>query len=214
MTDLNASIARIPIPPRMRKLKISPKGFPVPWFVAWIDGVPDFRVVDTPKVARAYRMRLCWLCGEPLGRHLAFVIGPMCAINRTSSEPPSHRECAQYAVAACPFLTRPRMRRNDNDLPRHIEPGGIMLERNPGVTLLWMTGSYSVHPQDRRLFKLGPPEEVAFYCEGRAATRAEVVASIDSGMGALEEAARQGGQRALDQLAHMFREAMRLLPAA
>ena len=59
----------------------------------------------------------CWLCGQTLGKHMTFPIGPMCAITRTTAEPPSHLACAEYAVKACPFLSQPRMRRNERDLP-------------------------------------------------------------------------------------------------
>jgi hypothetical protein len=221
MIELNASIAHIPLPPRMISQPISPKGFPVPWFVAWIDGVPDFRVIDTPKVERAVRQQLCWLCGQKLGRHLAFVIGPMCAVNRVSSEPPSHHDCAAYAVKACPFLTQPRMRRNEKDLPTDgKEPPGMMILRNPGVTLLWMTRSYKLfnvgggQPGRNYLFKVGDPDTVTFFCQGRIATRAEILDSIDSGMPILRAAAERDGFEAIKALARQHEEALRLLPAA
>src|SRR5215468_1412398 len=170
MYSLNASIRDIPVPDRLRRRPVSETGYPVPWFVSWHRGVPDFRLVDPAAIGRAHRAGLCWLCGQRLGRYRTFVIGPMCAINRTSSEPPSHRECAEYAVMACPFLTRPKMRRNDKDLPTDIRsPGGIMLARNPGVTLIWVTRDYGMfRVANGRLFRIGDPEHVAFYAEGRA----------------------------------------------
>ena len=102
MTALNKAIADIPIPPRMKRLAISEKGYIVPWFVAWIDGVQDFRVIDTPKLGHAIRGKRCWICGEPLGVNKAFLIGPMCAINRVISEPPSHRDCAVFSARSSP----------------------------------------------------------------------------------------------------------------
>jgi hypothetical protein len=102
-----------PLPARMRYLPISPKGFPVPWFV-FIDeqtGIPDFRVIGPGKMRQAVTGDRCWLCGGILGKHRIFCIGPMCAINRITSEPPSHRECAEFAAEACPFLSQPRARR-------------------------------------------------------------------------------------------------------
>jgi hypothetical protein len=195
MRPLNASIADIPLPLRMRHLPVSDKGFPVPWFVEWIDGQPDFRVMDGRKWLRAVRHDLCWLCGNTLGRFKVFCAGPMCAVNRTSAEPPSHRECAEYAVKACPFLTKPRARRNDKDMPGGtIEPGGIMLERNPGCTLLWITHDYRVMRTDGGpLLRMGDPVELVAYAEGRLATRAELDASISSGLPLLaQEAVREG----------------------
>src|SRR5437879_3421217 len=119
MPELNASIRDIPIPPRMARRPISAKGFPVPYFVTHKDeaGEWDFRQISGQTILACFQRRLCWLCGEPLGQYLAFTIGPMCSINRVSSEPPAHRECAEYGVRACPFLSKPRMRRNREGLP-------------------------------------------------------------------------------------------------
>ena len=89
MNRLNASIAHIPLPKRLRWAPISETGYPVPWFVDWIDGKPDFRVMDGRKYDRAIKHDLCWLCGQTLGRFKVFTAGPMCAVNRTSGEPPS-----------------------------------------------------------------------------------------------------------------------------
>src|SRR5262245_5294347 len=115
MPDINASIRDIPIPDRMKHLPISDQGYPIPWFVPEDkDGNPVVSAGDPDKRRRAYQYRLCWCCGQKLGRHLHFVLGPMCIINRATAEPPLHRECALYSVQACPFLSRPKMRRNPN----------------------------------------------------------------------------------------------------
>lgn len=216
MPELNASIRSIPLPARMRHLPINERGYPVPWFVAWIDGVPDFRVVDTPKLAVAIKQRKCWLCGGTLGKYMCFVIGPMCAVNRVSSEPPSHRDCAEYAVKACPFLTQPRMRRNSEDMPEgHVEPGGIMIARNPGVTLIWTTLDYKVVKDGGGGFviQIGEPQRVEFFARGRSASRDEIMASIDSGMPILREVAKQDGPEGEKELAFQYQRAMKLVPA-
>ena len=218
MNQLNASIADIPLPRRMRQLPVDRRGYPVPWFVAKVDGEYDFRVVDTPKVARAVKYHLCWLCGQTLGRNIAFVIGPMCAVNRVSSEPPSHRECAEYAVAACPFLTKPRMRRNEKDLPENrVEAAGEPQTRNPGTMALWMTRSYQpfrAHAgNDGVLFRVGPWEQVQWWREGRHATRAEALAALEEGYELLKVTAAEEGDEALGALERMTLEAMRTLPA-
>src|SRR6266403_923711 len=110
---LHQSLAAIAMPARMRALPVDHRGFPVPYFVGWVDGVPDHRTADPKKMKRCVEEGRCWLCGEPLGKWLACVIGPMCAINRNTSEPASHKDCALYAVKACPFLTRPYARRRE-----------------------------------------------------------------------------------------------------
>lgn len=166
--DPNASIIvtglrpGLPIlPQRMANLPIDSRGFPVPWFVEWIDGKPDFRVMSGEKFIRAIKFNLCWCCGQPMGAYKVFVAGPMCGINRTSAEPPSHRECAEFAAKACPFLTIPKMTRNDRNLPAHEKPAGEMIARNPGVTMLWTTKAYKPFEADGGiLIEMGLPESV------------------------------------------------------
>jgi hypothetical protein len=215
MNLINQSIAHLKMPSRIAKLPISDTGFPVPWFVAWIDGKPDFRIVDTPKVARAHNGGLCWLCGEPLGRFKCFVIGPMCAVNRVTAEPPCHRDCAEYAQRACPFLIRPRAKRNEVGMPEHyMKPAGDMIPRNPGVTLLWICHDYSLmRVSNGVLFRVGAPVETVFFAEGRPATRDEVMHSMETGYPLLRAAAEEDGRDAVDELEIQYRRAMELVPA-
>lgn len=226
MIGLNQQMAAMAIPLRMRHLPISPNGYPVPWFVQYFDagqpsnfgqGVPDFRVADERKLSKAIKHRRCWLCGETLGVRMCFVIGPMCAVNRVTSEPPCHRECAEFAAMACPFLTRPKMRRNDRGLPeQRKEPAGFHLDRNPGATCLWTTRTYSLfRPRAGGkgvLFSLGKPESVDWFCEARRASRADVMASIDSGYPLLREVAEREGPEAISALERQLSIAMGLLP--
>jgi hypothetical protein len=197
-----------PLPSRMRGLHIDGRGYPVPWFVAWVDGadgipVPDFRVADGDKRRHALQLKLCWVCGEPLGRWLAFVLGPMCTVTHTTSEPPLHRECAEWSARNCPFLVQPRAVRRDAGLPTEAEsPGGILIGRNPGVAAIWITRSFERFDDGhgKTLITVGRADEVVWYCEVRAATRAEVVESIDSGMPALLAIAKSEGPFAVDAL--------------
>lgn len=201
-------------PPRIAKLPTNHAGYFVPWFVAWIDGVPDFRVVGTGKLDEAIDYKLCWLCGQPRGANAAFVIGPMCAVNRISPEPPSHRDCAIYAATACPFLTTPGMRRRENNLPdAATEPDGDMIRRNPGVALVWVTRTWrTLHHY--RLFDVGDPIETRWYAEGRDATRSEIMASIESGFPILRDAAAAESfpERALEILQIQYKTALRYVP--
>ncbi len=203
-----------PIPARMMKLarhQIMGMSAPVPWFVTWFKdgepqgygiGEPDFRVADSRKIPKAVKQKLCWVCGEKLGIHMAFVIGPMCSVNRVSSEPPCHHDCAMFSAQACPFLTRPRMRRNTKAMPEeHENPAGEMIERNPGVAAVWITRSYELFDAGNgKLFKLGEPTSVFWFTEGREARREEVLASIVSGYPILFEMAEQQGPEAIEQL--------------
>jgi hypothetical protein len=190
-------------PPRMRKLPVDERGFPVPKFVEWIDGKPDFRVMNADHYRDALKRDLCWICGEKLGVNKVFVIGPMCCINRISAEPPSHRDCALFAARACPFLSRPLAHRRTRDQPdQHRKPAGIMLERNPGVTCLWTTRTYRVEAAPGGvLLRIGPPESVEFFAHGRDATSAEIDRSVETGLPVLERLARQDGPEGLAEFA-------------
>jgi hypothetical protein len=199
------------LPMRLRRLPVDRRGYPVPWFVQWIDGQPEFRAMDPQKFAIAIREKRCWVCGDVLGAYLAFVIGPMCAVNRTSAEPPCHLECAQWSAEHCPFLSRPTMVRREDDLTAQAVPGDASLLRNPGCAGVWVTKSgyrfYRAPGQSASgyLIEMGPPLRVEWYAEGRPATRTEVEASIASGMPFLMEACdkettalgRQDAKRAL-----------------
>jgi hypothetical protein len=213
---LNAAIKDIPLPARLAHRPVNDRGFPVPWFVSRIDGKWDFVNVDPRKIGEAYRKKTCWLCGEPLGRFFAFVIGPMCSINRVSSEPPSHRECAEYAVRVCPFLTRPNAKRNEKahlgiaeDIP------GDAIQHNPGASLIWVTRSFKpFRAGNGYLFEVGEPREVAWFAEGRTATRAEIDAAIAKGLPLLRREAEREGKDAMAALDQYIKRAEKLLPAA
>lgn len=178
------------MPERIRRLPVH-RGFPVPWFVDKINGEYDFRVMDTRKLVRAVKERRCWVCGDPLGKFMAFVIGPMCGINRTSGEPPSHLDCARFSAKHCPFLSRPHMKRRMDEMAEKLTENvaGIGLARNPGVAGVWVTTKYVIFkdPNGKPLFEIGEPESVEWYAEGREATQAEVMHSIDTGIHHLRE---------------------------
>jgi hypothetical protein len=218
MPSLNASIRDIARPAGVYQLPIDERGFPVPWFVDWPDGKPDHRVIDGRKFYAAVKQQRCWVCGVRLGRVKASVIGPMCAVNRITSEPPCHPQCARYAVVACPFLSKPRARRNEKELPEgRREAAGIALDRNPGIGVVWesLHASKPFSPmagQQGTLFELGAPHRVTWWREGRPASCDEVRESIFAGLPALLQVAHQEGPEAVAALAEATVKAMKLLP--
>jgi hypothetical protein len=170
-----------------------------------INGEPDHRVVEPRAMKVCVQQFRCWICGGPLGRFRSFLVGPMCAINRISGEPPSHLECARYAARACPFLTRPHAKRRDAGMPDTplTKPAGMHLERNPGVALVWTTRTYkpfkAARPgggADGVLFDMGPAESMEWFAEGRAATLEEVEQSIRTGLPSLIEVAQNDADEA------------------
>lgn len=212
----------IPIPKRMLALpRDIQRDLPIPWFVDIRDGKHDFRVIRHGGVAQSYMRQTCWICGQPLGRFRCFVLGPLSTITRVTSEPPCHRECAEYAVKVCPFMVKPHMRRQDHNLPADVQPPpGHHLDRNPGVMAIWVveanrTGSaYRVIPEgDDYLIQLTTnPTEVTWFREGRRATRPEVYDSMVDGLPALLKEARAEGRAAVRDLKEATLVANKLLP--
>ena len=217
------------MPWRMRTLPLDHRGYPVPWFVAWLVdgrpvtpglGKPNFRVVDPRKLVRAVRERRCWLCGEPLGVHMAFVLGPMCAVTRRSSEPPSHPDCATFAMSACPFLSNPHMVRNEAGLPaERLPPAGIHIDRNPGAMALWLCKSYRLERvgndglgEPGTLFVVGGAENVKWYAEGKPATREQIDAALIAGLPALQQVAERQGPASVDRVGAACRKPRAISP--
>lgn len=109
------------------------------------------------------------------------------------------------------------MRRNEKDLPSgHFGSAGFHLDRNPGAVCVWITRSYrTFRPHAGKagvLFELGEPEEVLWFAQGRAATRQEVLTSIDSGYPSLHAIAVAEGPDAVAALAVQRVRAQTLLP--
>jgi hypothetical protein len=205
------------MPAAIEKLPRDERGYPVPWFVAFIDGKPDFRCIGPGKRQAAIEQKLCWVCGEPLDpRQHVFVIGPMCAINQITSEPPNHESCAIFSVRNCPFLTKPKAQYRDAAMPEGSSPPvGLFLTRNPGVSCLWYCRGYSLLRVDNGiLFKLPGAAMVRFWREGRKATREEILESIAGGLPVLEAAADLDGPAARLALRQAVDRAMKLIPAS
>lgn len=200
-------------PSRLARRPRDRHGRIVPWFAGYADGEPDHRVVRPGGVAEAFRLRLCFLCGGQLGAYASFVIGPMCALNRVSAEPPSHRTCAEYAPAACPHLANPQMRRRP-DLPESsVAPDGVMVLANPGTCLVWTTRSWE-QMRGMQLFTIGDPVAVSWWTEGRRATYAEALDALMSGLDRLRTEASKDGTdfAAQEQLTEQYERALAYLP--
>lgn len=222
-----------PLPAQLSHLPVH-RGYPVPWFVAWLaddgqtptprgTGTPDFRVLHPGALEQALERSLCWICGDQMPPKVAyaFVVGPMCAVNRVSAEPPSHIICADWAARACPFLVRPKMKRNEASLVEDaVDPAGIALRRNPGVALVWLSKTASARqlpdmseqggPRGGILLDIGEPVQTRWYAEGRRATRAEVLESIETGEPILRKLADEQGAGA--ELDAMLAAALALIP--
>jgi hypothetical protein len=200
------------LPYTMKSLNRDPRGIPVPWFVDWIDGKPEFRAMNPAKYRRAIKEKRCWVCGSKYFTRCAFVAGPMCGVNRTTSEPPCHIDCARWSAINCPFLSNPRAVRREDDLVNNAltreKAPGFAITRNPGVTMVWITRSFEIWDdgKGKPLITMNDPETVEWYCEGRVATREEVDDSIAGGTPLLREVAKReaGGLEFLNQSIERF----------
>jgi hypothetical protein len=180
-----------PIPRSIDFLPVH-NGRPVPWFVSWSIKTkqPDFQLVDPMKIGTALKHRLCWTCGEELRHTATFVIGPMGALNRITSEPGNHLECAVYAAQNCPFLLNPnRMRSEGGVRPPH------MIDRNPGIVCLWETDGWSLATKKNAiLINLGPKLSLQWMTKGRLASRAECKEYVEGSLVELHKIALRSGE--------------------
>lgn len=197
-----------PLPKRMTSLPLDSRGYPVPWFVAWPNGEPDFRVIDHEKIERAIHYELCWICGERLGRHQTFVFGPSGGIQRLTLEPPSHHECATWAAQNCPFCANPSARHRTHNMP----DGGSKIDEhailhNPGVFLCWTTDQYFITSYLTRhvVLSVGEPTRVEWYRRGKLATPEEALAALERA-GEELKALKDQGPPALKEKIERLRE--------
>ncbi len=106
------------------------------------------------------------------------------------------------------------MVRRQDDLIRENKGNvaGVMIERNPGVTVVWTTKRYKLKPDGmgKMLFDIGEPVSVTWWREGRPATHAEVMESIRTGLPILQNAARRESDKRA--LAAATKAAMKFLP--
>lgn len=170
------------LPTHMQKLPIDKRGYPVPWFVQWVDDEPKFNIVSAQKFRQAVRFGSCWICGERLGVRKTFVMGPLNILNRVTSEPASHIDCARFAACACPFLILPAAQYRDLPPGSNYAPG--LITRNPGVCALWTTKTFKMVPAGagKKLIVVSDPVAVEWFAEGKHATRAQVRESLDEGL--------------------------------
>lgn len=126
------------IPRRMRKLPIEKRGYPVP-FATMIDpitGQPDFRILDIRRQMQCFKDKLCAMCGEPLGRYIAFIGGPKSGESHRFNDPGMHRECAEYAAVVCPYISRETAQHrsiSDLDLAT-LKSLGLEIVTDSGIT--------------------------------------------------------------------------------
>lgn len=122
------------IPKELWHLKVDPRGYPIPYFVPIVDGKPLFNRLDERKQHLCIDEKRCPICGFKLNKDYNYVItGPVGYKNRTVTDPPMHRVCAEYTLATCPHLYFERADRvlgiANNPLAMQEKPSEIRLIR-------------------------------------------------------------------------------------
>jgi hypothetical protein len=120
------------IPTHLAHLAIS-SGFPVPYFVKWIDGKPDFRVMDHAKVVECVDKRLCGICGKRLGEFGFFIGGPVSKETMLFADPAMHESCAKFGILICPFLNKTKPLHSDRPVNCPHHKSASMIPNRPEI---------------------------------------------------------------------------------
>lgn len=121
------------------------RGIPIPYVNETADGHADFAAIQSGKVLRCARERLCGACGEPLGWWAAFLGGPQSAAQRAYLDPPGHPECTEAALRLCPHIARREHRRApDHRLAADVITPDLMTETKPERWVMGICRDYDV----------------------------------------------------------------------
>lgn len=173
----------IPIPARLAERPRDARGYPIPAVVLMRDdGTPDFRVTDSRKWVSAYENRTCSLCGQPMGRHLAFIGGPLTFENRYFTDLPAHLDCAQYAIQVCPYIAVPNFKYAENivfDEHVSVKINPDVADTRPDRFFLGVTKScLSYRTEDGSLIvRAAPWEQASWWKDGSCVAPLQVVRS-------------------------------------
>ncbi len=105
----------LPEPERIARLPHY-KGLPITAITTVIDGIPNFRMVDSEKTWELKKEHKCSICGEPLDYWIAFMVSENEIKTRMVYESPNHEECLRYAFQICPWLYFSKHKYSNPDL--------------------------------------------------------------------------------------------------
>lgn len=161
------------MPPAIARLEKDRRGYPIPYTVMYVNGTPDFAMVDPEKWVRLTRIKGCGICGKPLLGRMYFVGGPSCVLNMVFFDHPMHLECATYALQVCPFLCMPNAHYRKDNARRDAEVTVLksVSTKKPEIFMLGETRGYSlIRNGDEVLLKAKPWEKVKFWKDGEDVT--------------------------------------------
>lgn len=107
---------KIEIPKFLEHLPTDKRGYPIPYFVPIVNGVPEFKYADNNKHLEALKHKKCCICGKKLfNKSYWFISGPMGFENGVDSHSPMHEECARFSLKVCPHLFYEHSERKTDD---------------------------------------------------------------------------------------------------
>jgi hypothetical protein len=151
----------VPVPARLTGLPRDHRGFVVFFTITPPPGRElSFRAINPQNVRRCGKARLCGICGQPLDYRFWFLGSAEDLDRRVFGEPPMHRECLDYALAVCPFLS-------GHYRPTHRLPEGpyelskaYMATRLDRMVLYQTRGFKLGVDRDHSIFRADPPTAV------------------------------------------------------
>lgn len=150
---------------------------PIPYF-AFIkdDGVPDLRVLHPEHYRTALEQQLCGICGERLGRWLHFIGGLSIIERPVFSDLPMHRDCAEFALTACPFLTGALTDYSNRAYPEQTVMAKTRpTEIHPRINVLYQTGKFTITAtQGMQVLIADKPSSLRYFQAGQEIKRTEV----------------------------------------
>jgi len=103
------------IPKELQHLKVDERGYPIPFFVPYHEGKPNFRFTDMAKIIECVEHNKCGVCGKKLYKDYSYIItGKVGMGNRVSSDAAMHRACAEFALISCPHMYYEKAERKEN----------------------------------------------------------------------------------------------------
>lgn len=132
-----------PIPSFLSHLKTD-RGYPIPYFAAFVDGRVDFRMMDAKRQRVCMAYRKCAVCSKPLDEIAYLITGPLGLSNRVSSDTWMHKACAEFSLSACPHLAYLKHERREGDMPSSTFESPGMDANKPKEIYLVKTDKYRI----------------------------------------------------------------------
>jgi hypothetical protein len=161
-------LLNIPMPERIKALPVHPNGYPIPFFVHQPKGkLVDLRIASPYAIASCHRDRVCWICGQKLGKFVCFIGGPLSTNNQVYNDGPMHRNCAEYALKVCPYLAISQVDRRGEAVPGYAVHDFQIKEKPERFGLLITNGWTIFKAETIYLFHAFNPIEMTWWKDGK-----------------------------------------------